>query len=68
MTRLVWDTVTIDFKGRTIEGLYAVDRGTVIVHLWGVEKKAQVGGLRPAVIAQMVLRELANEAERDQTA
>ncbi len=37
---IAWDTVTIDFRGRTIEGLYGVEGETVIVRLWGLEKKA----------------------------
>ncbi len=63
---VVWDTVTIDYKGRTIEGFYGVEGGTVIVRLWGLEKKAKIGGSRPAVIAQTVLRELANERDRQE--
>ena len=64
--RLAWDTVMRDFDGRTIEGHYAVDRGTVIVRYGGLEKKAQVGGSPPVRIAKMLLRELANEADKDQ--
>jgi hypothetical protein len=63
---VVWSKVTIDFKGRTIAGLYCADREMVTVRYGGDEKYTQVGWSPPTTIAKMLLRELANKAEKEQ--
>ena len=63
---VVWQKVTTDFKGRTIEGNYGVDQEMVTVRYGDDEKSTQRGGSRPLVMAQRLLRELANKAEKDQ--
>jgi hypothetical protein len=62
----VWQKVRTDFKGRPIEGDCRVDQELVFVRYEGYEKSTQKGNSRPTVIAQRLLRELANEAEKDQ--
>ena len=62
---VVWGKVTIELKGRTIEGHYGVD-GRVVIVRYGVDSKAtQLGGSPPVTLAKTLLRELAAGAERD---
>jgi hypothetical protein len=62
---VVWGKVTIELKGRTIEGHYGVDGRVVIVRYGGDSKAIQLGGSSPVAIAKTLLRELAVRAERD---
>jgi hypothetical protein len=61
---VVWQRVETEFKGRTIEGLYGISNRMVIVRYEGDSKATQVGGSALA-IARILLRELAEKAERD---
>ena len=63
---VVWQKLTTNFKGHTIEGNYGVDQEMVTVRYEELEKTTQIGGSPPIVIAKLLLRELANEAEKDQ--
>ena len=62
---VVWDRVTIDLKGRTIEGHYGVDGRVVIVRYGGDSKASQLGGSPPLTLAKALLSELAVRAESD---
>jgi hypothetical protein len=64
--QVVWGKVTIELKGRTIEGHYGDDGRVVIVRYGGDSKATQLGGSPSVTIAKTLLRELAVRAETDQ--
>ena len=61
---VVWQKVTTEYKGRTIEGLYGVDNRMVIVRYRGDSKAIPIGSSLRIKTAKVLLRELAKKAER----
>ena len=61
MTNAKWHQVTTEFNGRQISGTYSVSRGAVTVSTAHDSKSTQVGGSTPAILAKILLRELARE-------
>jgi hypothetical protein len=57
-----WKDITIEFNGKHVTGRYDVTGGVVTVVAWNGIKKAQVGRSSAEKVAQMLLRELASEA------
>ena len=49
--QVVWGKVTIELKGRTIEGHYGDDGRVVIVRYGGDSKATQLGSSPPVTIA-----------------
>jgi len=60
---VVWHQITIDFRGRKIKGSYATENDMVTVRTTLGSKGTQRGGSRPAILARMMLRELAVEGK-----
>jgi hypothetical protein len=57
-----WKDVTIEFNGKQVKGRYDVAGGVVTVIAWNGIKQAQLGRSPAEKVAQMLLRELASEA------
>jgi hypothetical protein len=61
MAKAKWHHVTTEFNGRQISATYSVSRGAITVSTARDSKSTQVGGSTPAILARMLLRELARE-------
>jgi hypothetical protein len=59
-----WKELTIDFRGRTVNGSYSTSReGLVTVKTLRGSKTTTLGGSNARVIARILLRELAAEGK-----
>jgi hypothetical protein len=59
----VWTQLKIKHKDRTITGSYSTEKGLVYVKAEGREKIAQIGQSRPRSLAQMMIRQIAQDIE-----
>jgi len=60
---ILWTQITTVFRGRAVDGSYAVEGGTVKVRTANGEKTAQLVGPGAIWIAGRLLRELAAEGK-----
>jgi hypothetical protein len=60
---ILWKQITIVFRGRTVNGSYAVEGGIVKVRTAKGEKTARLGSVNEIWLAGCLLRELAEEGK-----
>jgi hypothetical protein len=63
MNSLDWKEIEIKYRGRPIKGRYNVSDNFVTVAAWSGTKTAQLGILPAERLAQMLLRELAENGQ-----
>jgi hypothetical protein len=61
---IIWNEVRIPLKGKIVRGLYSLSHGgRVTVKTSHGSKTAHRAGLKPGVVARILLRELATEGK-----
>ena len=63
MSSLDWKEIEIRYRGKPVKGRYNVSDNLVTVAAWNGTKTAQLGILPAERLAQILLRELAAQAE-----
>ena len=58
-----WNEVNVEVDGRTYRGQYSLVSKVITVNADMGSKKTQLGGHKPEVLAQMLLRELVREGK-----
>jgi hypothetical protein len=67
MSSLDWKEIEINWRGKRAKGRYIVSGDLVTVAAWNGTKAARRGILPAERLAQMLLRELAAETEKNKT-
>jgi len=64
MSSLDWKEIEINWRGKRAKGRYIVSDDLVTVAAWSGTKRARLGILPAERLAQMLLRELADDTEK----
>lgn len=65
MSSLGWKEIEIRYRGKGVKGRYSVADDLVTVAAWNGTKTARLGVLPAERLAQMLLRELVAEGEKE---